>query len=362
MGYQSADGAAQAPYGVPGTPTVDLQEQADSYHALLSVMTTKPWWDGAFWWSWDTNPYAGGTSDTGFTPQNKPAQTILQQYYGGPGPAPPPYGAPTQTLFSWESGLEGWQVPSFAGKPVSLAQSTTGATAGTHSLTVTQTGSGFSWDSGITLTGAQLSALALALTDNRANYQLEFDVTYNTASIPQNAGVTFINESVAINTAAGNWSQVDSVGGTNGHTNQTIHVAIPLTSWTSLPAGSPSYSIYFALNGNWGSLPASVYFDNLRLVNLLAPLTGDFNQNGVVDIADYVVWRDTVGSTTDLRADANLNGVVDAADFDLWRSSFGASGTAGGSAIGSSAVPEPTNTLQMMVLVAAATIFRAIRI
>ncbi|HEX4415585.1 MAG TPA: hypothetical protein VH107_18275 [Lacipirellulaceae bacterium] len=359
VGYQSADGAAQAPYGVPGTPTVDLQEQADSYHALLSVMNTKPWWDGAFWWSWETNPYAGGTSDAGYTPQNKPAQAILQQYYGGSGPSPPPHGSPTQTLFSWENNLEGWQFANFANsKPASVGQSTTGATAGTHSMAVTQTGSGFNWDAGITLTGAQLSALALALADNRANYRLEFDVTYNTASIPQNAGVTFINESIAIQTASGTWSQVDSLGGTNGRTNQTLHVAIPLTSWSGLPAGASSYNIYLALNSNWGTDAASIYFDNMRLVNLAAPLTGDFNQDGIVDARDYAIWRDTAGSSTDLRADANLNGVVDAADYDLWRSNFGALGAAGGGGIGSAAVPEPSTTLQLMSLLAAGIVLR----
>jgi hypothetical protein len=143
-------------------------------------------------------------------------------------------------------------VPSFAGKPASLQQSTTGATAGQHSLAVTQTGSGFSWDTCVTLTGDQLSAFSLALADNHANYRLEFDVTYSIGSIPQNAGVSFLNESVAINNAAGNWTQVDGVGSTNGRANQTIHVAIPLTSWTALTAGSNSYAIYLALNGNWG--------------------------------------------------------------------------------------------------------------
>src|SRR5689334_9432629 len=44
VGYQSADGAAREPFGVSGAPTLDLNEQADSYRALLSVMTTKPWW------------------------------------------------------------------------------------------------------------------------------------------------------------------------------------------------------------------------------------------------------------------------------------------------------------------------------
>jgi hypothetical protein len=354
VGYQSADGAAQAPYGVSGSPPVDLQEQADAYHALLSVMTTKPWWDGAFWWSWETNPYAGGTNDSGFTPQNKPAQTILQQYYGGTGPRPPPHGAPTQTFNSWETGLEGWQVPSFAGKPASVQQSTVGATAGQHSLAVTQTGSGFSWDSYITLTGDQLSAFSLALADNHAKYRLEFDVTYNTASIPQNAGVTFLNESIAINNAAGNWSQVDGVGSTNGRTNQTIHVAIPLTSWSALAAGSSSYAIYFALNGNWGSLlPATVFFDNLRLVNLTAPLTGDFNHDGRVDAADYTLWRHSLGSTTNLSADANINGVVDNADYNLWRANFGRT-AGGGAGVGANAtVPEPASLLLLLSAVAA---------
>jgi hypothetical protein len=314
---------------------------------LLSVMTTKPWWDGAFWWSWDPNPNSGGSSDTGFTPQNKPAQAVLQQYYGGPGVPPPPHGAPTQTLFSWESGVQGWQVPSFAGKPAAVAQATKGATAGQHSLAVTQTGSGFSWDAYVPLTGDALNAFSLALTDNHANYRLEFDVTYDTASIPQNAGVNSLNESIAINNAAGNWTQVDNLGGTNGRTNETIHVSIPLTSWSGLTAGSSSYTIYFALNGNWNSLqpnsplPATVFFDNLALVNLTARLTGDFNHDGKVDMADYVVWRDTEGSTTSLAADANLNGVVDTLDYQLWRGNFGAV-TAGGAGAGAFAdVPEP---------------------
>jgi hypothetical protein len=342
VGYQSANGSAHEPFGVSGTPTLDLAEQADSYRALLSVMTTKPWWDGAFWWSWETNPYAGGSSDAGFTPQGKPAQTVLQEYYGGTTPPPPPHGAPTQTLFSWENGLEGWSVPNFAGKPATVQQSTTGATAGAHSIAVTQTGDNFSWDLGVTLTGDPLTQLSLALADNRANYRLEYDVTYNTASIPQNGGVTFINQSIAINNAAGTtWSQADSVGQTNGRTNQTIHVAIPLTEFSTLATGSSSYSIYFALNGNWGTLPATIYFDNLRLVNITAPLTGDFDHNGIVNTRDYVAWRNTVDSTTDLNADANLNGVIDSGDYQLWRSNFGNTG-ATGAGTSAESVPEPS--------------------
>jgi GH35 family endo-1,4-beta-xylanase len=65
--------------------------------------------------------------------------------------------------------------------------------------------------------------------------------------------------------------------------------------------------------------------------------TGDYNGDGAVDAADYTLWRDTLGSTTDLRADGNGNGMIDGGDYDAWISKFGTS-YAGGAA---AAVPEP---------------------
>jgi hypothetical protein len=53
------------------------------------------------------------------------------------------------------------------------------------------------------------------------------------------------------------------------------------------------------------------------------PLTGDYNFNGVVDAADYSVWMDTLGSTSDLRADGDGDGGVDADDHGVWVSHFG---------------------------------------
>ncbi|MBB6431360.1 hypothetical protein [Algisphaera agarilytica] len=54
-----------------------------------------------------------------------------------------------------------------------------------------------------------------------------------------------------------------------------------------------------------------------------AILLGDYNQNGVVDAADYTVWADSFGSMVDLDADGNGNGVVDAADYTVWQDNFG---------------------------------------
>jgi hypothetical protein len=53
-----------------------------------------------------------------------------------------------------------------------------------------------------------------------------------------------------------------------------------------------------------------------------APL-GDYNVDGVVDEADYVVWRKQVGQTDDLDADGNLDGVIDDVDYEIWRRHFG---------------------------------------
>jgi hypothetical protein len=53
------------------------------------------------------------------------------------------------------------------------------------------------------------------------------------------------------------------------------------------------------------------------------PMPGDYNLNGVVDTADYVVWRKSLGSTTDQRADGNGDGIVNDADWQVWRGNFG---------------------------------------
>jgi hypothetical protein len=66
------------------------------------------------------------------------------------------------------------------------------------------------------------------------------------------------------------------------------------------------------------------------VIRVAAALRGDYNANGVVDAADYVVWRSqSTRSGRGLAADGtgpdgSPDGVVDDLDYALWRANFGA--------------------------------------
>jgi hypothetical protein len=72
-----------------------------------------------------------------------------------------------------------------------------------------------------------------------------------------------------------------------------------------------------------------------------AGLSGDYNENGVVDAADYAVWRNNLDQNVTLPNDTTP-GTVLQADYDVWRANFGRIGEVGGGALGAAAaVPEP---------------------
>jgi hypothetical protein len=73
---------------------------------------------------------------------------------------------------------------------------------------------------------------------------------------------------------------------------------------------------------------------------------GDYNNDGVVDAADYTVWRDTNGqSGVGLAADGSGNGAVGPEDYTYWRARYGSTGSSQ-----SAAVPEPTAAGMAMLL------------
>ena len=79
-------------------------------------------------------------------------------------------------------------------------------------------------------------------------------------------------------------------------------------------------------------------------------LVGDYNDDGVVDGADYTVWRDHLGQTYALanRSAAN-SGPIGTSDFTTWKSQFGQHAGNGSGASTYAAVPEPATLWMLLV-------------
>jgi hypothetical protein len=90
-----------------------------------------------------------------------------------------------------------------------------------------------------------------------------------------------------------------------------------------------------------------------QAADLLLRLAGDYNDDGVVNAADYTVWRnsrDAFGSG--LVADGNRDGGVDVADFVLWKSRYGNTRATGALAGMGQQVPEPNSLIGALVFAA----------
>ncbi|MEX2168636.1 MAG: autotransporter-associated beta strand repeat-containing protein [Pirellulales bacterium] len=89
-----------------------------------------------------------------------------------------------------------------------------------------------------------------------------------------------------------------------------------------------------------------------------AGLIGDYNQNGAVDAADYTMWRNTRGSTTNLVADGNGNNQIDVGDYTVWRQNFGYTSGNGSATNAKAAVPEPATTVMLLIVAVAGCCLR----
>jgi len=117
------------------------------------------------------------------------------------------------------------------------------------------------------------------------------------------------------------------------------------------------WELYFNKSGASSDYDHSLtlYIDNIRFGTTPPGVPGDYNGNGVVDMADYVLWRKG-GPLQNEIADV---GTVSAADYTAWRGVFGKT-SGSGSGLISSTVPEPTS--MVLLVLAVGTIFGSRRL
>lgn len=85
-------------------------------------------------------------------------------------------------------------------------------------------------------------------------------------------------------------------------------------------------------------------------------LTGDYNGDGVVNMADYTTWRDSLNAdgSTLLNRDPNNSGLVSDADYSSWLVNFGNSAPGSLQSAAQAPVPEPTAIHLVLGVVAVA--------
>jgi hypothetical protein len=298
-----------------------------------------------------------------------------------------------ETLFSWETPdntstptineqFEGWVEGFHEGHDHSLVA--TGATHGNTALQIDRTPleSGFAWGSQFLISSDTnpdpeietidpvLQARIDQLTDDIMGAQsVAFDLTYMyTDTFPAPApeftkfGLHFTDES-------GGQFQAEQSGFIaipSGTPETTVTIEIPLSSFTLYPTGEPLLETGFVEGTNFFRIglstntnSAQIYqIDNFRLISL-APegLSGDFNDDGKVDAADYVVWRKNDSANAALPNDDGLTS--QAARYGLWQTNFGTISAPGGGA--ESAVPEPASAALLLAAMGGAMAMRGRR-
>ncbi len=81
-GYRSVEYCTRTPWESGRGGRLNMEAQVNAYQALYETFWQEPWFAGGFLWKWHSpHTEAGGLTNDRFTPQNKPAEAIVKQWY-----------------------------------------------------------------------------------------------------------------------------------------------------------------------------------------------------------------------------------------------------------------------------------------
>ena len=101
-----------------------------------------------------------------------------------------------------------------------------------------------------------------------------------------------------------------------------------------------------------GDAAYRTWYDGVGYALVIGGLAGDYNEDGIVDAADYSVWRDHLGTSYALpNRDPGNSGIVNEADYTYWKANFGSGSGSGSGSLAN--VPEPgTAAMSALALLA----------
>jgi hypothetical protein len=197
----------------------------------------------------------------------------------------------------------------------------------------------------------------LARLENTSPFAVSID-GYTVASSSQSLSVANWQSLDDQNAANGTWAEANATAGriselqSAGDTQLSPGDSYELGQLFDA-AGDQDLVFDFLLAGSATSLRGVVLYTDVSL-------PGDYNDDGLVDAADYTIWRDTLNQAVarGTGADGDRDGFVTAADFAVWKINFGESLATNGGGASTTAVPEPTTWLLALICVTSASIAR----
>jgi hypothetical protein len=140
---------------------------------------------------------------------------------------------------------------------------------------------------------------------------------------------------------------IQSMSFANGYSRHPVNPSFESASAALNDAGQIAWQAIFTAASGGGSA--------IFLTSLPAPpgddLDGDYNDDGLVDTADFVVWQKFNGTSTDLPNDPNPV-PIDNDQYTTWQTHFGESNAGAGGADRSTTVPEPSHWWLLYVVTA----------
>jgi Putative amidase domain len=167
--------------------------------------------------------------------------------------------------------------------------------------------------------------------------------SYVTSLTPTLSGSAFADTVLGGSQKAAEWQVYNNRGFlTYDSGTDTSHLTSLTVPAGKLVVGFPyTWQVRYQDNyGDWSSYSTPTSFTTM--------LGGDFNYDGSVNAADYLVWRKGMGTT------------YTQSDYNTWRQNFGTS-TAGGTDLGGAEVPEPAGLMLMALALLSAVAVRTHR-
>ena len=241
---------------------------------------------------------------------------------------------------------------------------TTGATEGTHALALHHT-------PGWTTDGIFLKA-GLPLAQQAAAHDfLIIDATTSDLGVAGDGmRLDFRQVFVIFNSNQGGWqqNQLEIAVAPDDGTSSTTQVILDLAA-TGIKTNAQNYVASGGGAGTWWEL-----FLVFQGANIGTPVkAGDYNNDNIVNDADYVIWRSSLGGTSLTNETVSL-GSVDGEDYTEWKQKFGNDyslittiidnvrfANAGSGAFVSGAIPEPTGAVLALIGALAFSACRRIR-